>query len=46
MFTLTLEKKVIPMVKGSYIKDFSLKNIKQFVESQQQAYSQSLFITK
>ena len=46
MFTLTLEKKVITMVKGSYIKDFSLKNIKQFVESQQQAYSQSLFITK
>ncbi|QSW37078.1 hypothetical protein KQ929_12030 [Leclercia pneumoniae] len=46
MFTLTLEKKAIPMVKGSYIKDFSEQNIKKFVESQQQAYNQALFLTK
>ncbi|HCC5818638.1 TPA: hypothetical protein M5844_005136, partial [Citrobacter freundii] len=46
LFTLTLDEKEIPMVKGSFIKDFSNENIKKFIESQQANYSNALFLAK
>lgn len=46
LFTLTLDEQEIPMVKGSYIKDFSRENIKKFIDSQQKNYQNALFLTK
>ena len=46
MFTLTLEKKEIPMEKGTNIKSFVDNNVKSFINSQEQAYARSLYLTK
>ena len=46
MFTLTLEKKEIPMEKGTNIKAFVDNNVKSFINSQEQAYARSLYLTK
>ena len=42
VFTLTLEKKEVPMPKGTNIKTFADNNIKSFLNTQGQAYSRSL----
>ncbi|WP_449550836.1 hypothetical protein [Lelliottia amnigena] len=46
MFTLTLEKKEVPMPKGTNIKSFTDNNVKSFISSQEQAYARSLYLTK
>lgn len=46
MFTLTLETKEIPMEKGSNINSFVTEKLKAFIESQQQAYTRSLYLQK
>jgi len=46
MFTLTLEKKEVPMSKGTNIKSFVDNNVKSFINSQEQAYARSLYMTK
>lgn len=46
VFTLTLEQKEIPMAKDSIIQPFVSAKLKEFVESQQKAYAQSLYLSK
>lgn len=46
LFTLTLDKQEIPMAKDSLIKNFSSENIKKFIESQKENYSNALFLSK
>ncbi|EOH6202737.1 hypothetical protein ACMAUW_005233, partial [Citrobacter farmeri] len=46
MFTLTLETKEIPVEKGSNINSFVTEKLKAFIESQQQAYTRSLYLQK
>ncbi|WP_346983116.1 hypothetical protein [Citrobacter portucalensis] len=46
LFTLTLDEKEIPMAKGSFIKEFSHDNIKNYIESQQANYNNALFLSK
>ncbi|CAM6712875.1 hypothetical protein LEADMM068B1_03180 [Leclercia adecarboxylata] len=45
-FTLTLEQKEIPMQKGTNIKTFVDNNVKSFINSQEEAYARSLYLTK
>jgi len=46
LFTLTLEQKEIPMQKGTNIKTFVDNNVKSFINSQEEAYARSLYLTK
>lgn len=46
LFTLTLEQKEIQMQKGTNIKTFVDNNVKSFINSQEEAYARSLYLTK